>query len=254
MKTTVLITGASSGIGRATAHHFVRQGAQVAGLARRQERLQALEAEINATRPGHFLPLQADVQDAGSLAQAVAQTTAQFGPISVLVVNAGVGHRGAVVESDWEDIQALLRTNIDGVLHSVRAVVPHMRPGGHIIMVSSVTYNLVAPYAAIYAASKAFVSSLAHSLRLELSPQNIHVTDLLLGRVETEFNANRLGKSGRGGSFPPPMPVEQVAQSIVNLVEKRRRSVALRWIDRLLMLGNLLLPDFIGRRALKQYR
>ena len=243
----ILITGASSGIGRATAQQFMQQGAQVAGTARSKERL--------PTQMGNFLPLEADVCDPAQLQAAIAQVQAHYGRLDVLIANAGVGHRGSVIDSDWDDMQTMLRTNIDGVLHTIRAGVPLMRQGGggHILIVSSVTYNLVAPYAAIYAASKAFVSSLAHSLRLELEADNIHVTDMLLGRVDTAFNDNRLGKSGRGGSFPPSMPVDKAAAAIIKASAQRRKAVALRWVDRLLLLGNRFVPDLIGRRALKQY-
>ena len=252
----VMITGASSGIGRETALAFGRRGLHVAGLARREQRLKELSTEFN-TFPGEFLPLQADVSDADDVQHAVQTAIARFGRIDVLIANAGVGHRGAVVESDWDDIQALLRTNIDGMLHSIRAVVPAMRipgDGGHVVLISSVTHNMVAPYAALYAASKAFVSSTAGSLRMELEKDNIYVTDALVGRTATEFNENRLGKAGSGGGIPVMQP-QQVADAVVHVVlDNPRKRVAMRWFDRFLMLGNILVPDVIGRRAMRQYR
>ncbi len=251
----VLITGASSGIGYATALAFAAQGDDVIGTARRAERLHQLAQAIEAL-PGDFLPVASDVRQAESLQSAVEQGVKHFGKIDVLVANAGVGLRGDLVDASWDDISTLLQTNIDGVLHSVRSVVPVMRTngGGHIIMLSSVAYNLVSPYAALYAASKAFVSSLSHSLRLELKADNILVTDMLVGRVQTEFSDNRLGKAGRGGNFPPAMPVEDVASAIVNSIGKNRKALAIRWIDRMVLLANVILPDTIGKQALKQYR
>ena len=167
-----LITGASSGIGRAAALVFVKHNLHVAGVARRSDRLAELRAEVEAlpNPHGEFLPIEGDVTQAESMQAAVQQTMERFGRLDVLIANAGVGYRGAVVEAEWDDLNTLLRTNIDGVLHSIRAAAPAMRQtgGGHIIVISSVTYNLVSPYAAPYAASKAFVTSLAHSLRLEL--------------------------------------------------------------------------------------
>lgn len=255
MTRVVLITGVSSGVGRATALAFAAQGAQVAGTARRADRLEALAAEM-ADLPGAFLPIVADVRDAEAMQQAVAQTVQAYGRLDVLVANAGVGLRGPLADADWSDVETLLRTNIDGVLHSVRAALPAMREagGGHIITVSSIMFNLVAPYAALYAASKAFVTSLAHSLRLELAADNIRVTDFLLGRTQTEFNAKRLGAGSRRSSSLPEMPPEQVAEAIVRATTRHRRTVVLRWLDRLIVWGNALLPGVMGRLAARQYR
>lgn len=251
-----LITGASSGIGYATALAFARRGILVAGTARRIDRLQTLEREITDFG-GEFLPIAADVREAQALADAVRSTVERFGRLDILVANAGIGHRGAIVDAQWDELDALLRTNIDGVLHSVRAAVPEMRKigGGHIVIVSSVVYNMVSPYAAAYAASKAFVSSLARSLRFELADDNIFVTDMLVGRTESEFDTNRLGKGGRSSSGIPVMPVEKVANGIVRVVlDRPRHRVALRWFDRLLMTANIFVPDIVGRMALRQYR
>lgn len=252
-KRVIFITGASSGIGYETALAFVKKGNIVVGTARRADRLDQLR---NATRglAGEFMPVVADVQSADELKQAIDTAVQHFGKVDVLIANAGVGHRGDLVGAEWTSLEVLLRTNIDGVIHTIRAGVPAMPSGGQIIIISSVAYNLVSPYTAVYAASKAFVSSLSRSLRLELADQQIAVTDMLVGRVATEFNEKRLGKSGRGGSFPSAMPADYVAECVVKATKSRRKTITLRWIDRLLVIANLILPDMIGRMALKQYR
>lgn len=196
----VFITGASSGIGRAAALAFARAGYDVCGLARRADRLEALRADIAElpTPKREFLAVAGDVRDPAQVEAAVAQTVERFGRLDVLVANAGVGHHGTVVDGEWDHLSAVLRTNIDGALHSVRAAVPAMRQngGGQILIISSVVAGAHTPFTATYAASKAFVSSLAGSLRLELEDENIAVTDVLVGRTLTEFNQNRLGASG----------------------------------------------------------
>lgn len=259
----VFITGASSGIGYATAVAFIKRGYHVAGTARRADRLTALQTEIAGLSGAHgeFLPLVADVRDAAALQSAVHQTVERFGRLDVLVANAGLGQRGAVVDAKWEDLDTLLRTNIDGVLHSIRAAVPAIRQtgqGGQIVIVSSVMYNMTAPYVAAYAASKAAVSSFARSLRLELEHENIGVSDLLVGRTITEFSANRLGEAGRsgGGSMAgiPEMPASQVADAIVAAAEHHHKTRSLRLIDALIVLLNKIAPEIIGRRAIRQYK
>lgn len=257
MAQVILITGASSGIGQAAALAFARRGDQVAVTARRADRLADLAQQI-AALPGDCLTITADVSDREAMAQAVAQTVARFGRLDVLVANAGVGQRGSLVDAPWSDLETLLRTNIDGVLHSIRAAVPAMRQtgGGHIILVSSVVANMVSPYTASYSASKAFVSSLARSLRFELAPDNIAVTDLLVGRTDTEFSQRRLGASGHASGAPkiPVMTAEQVAEGIVKAAQSSSSSKTLRAFDRLIVLANTLFPNLIGRVAIRQYK
>ncbi len=257
MPQVVFITGASSGIGRAAAIAFARARFDVCGLARRADRLEDLDNEIAALPAPHgeFLTAVGDVRDAAQIEAAVALALERFGRLDVLIANAGIGHHGALVDGEWEDIETVLRTNIDGALHSVRAAAPAMRKrgGGHIVIVSSVVAGMHTPYTATYAASKAFVSSLAGSLRLELEDDNITVTDALVGRTRTEFNQNRLGSSAavRGGL--PIATADEVAAALVMAVQRKRRRVILRVFDRLILAGGVLAPAILARLAKRQY-
>ncbi|MBZ0288404.1 MAG: SDR family NAD(P)-dependent oxidoreductase [Anaerolineae bacterium] len=252
-----LITGASSGIGYAAALAFARRGTHVVATARRADRLSALANAVNALPAPHgqILTVAADVTDAEAMNQAVAQTLDHFGRLDILVANAGLGQRGAVVDSPWDDLEVVLRTNIDGVLHSIRAAVPAMRQsgGGHIVIISSVGAQVAMPYTATYGASKAFVSSLAKSLRLELESDHIGVTDMLVGRTETEFNASRRG-AARASSSLPAMSADKVAEAILKAVDQNRKTVVLRRFDRLILLGNVLAPGLVARIAKRQYK
>lgn len=257
-KQVVFITGGSSGIGYATAVAYAKRGLRVAATARDAARLEPLIAEITALG-GECLPLNADVRDREAMIAAATRTIEVFGRMDVVVANAGIGHRGPVADAEWSDLETLLRTNIDGVLHTVQASVSHLRAsgGGHIVLVSSVVWNLVSPYAATYAASKAFVSSLARSIRFELARDNIRVTDMRIGRTVTSFNANRLGgerRQGAGGRIPE-MSAEQVAEGIVRAtLDRPQDTVNLRWIDRLIVFANRIVPNLIGRMAARQYK
>jgi short-subunit dehydrogenase len=254
----VFITGASSGIGYATALAFARRGAYVVATARRADRLEQLERELKSIGDAHgeIRTLVADVQDAQEIQRAVARAVEFFGKLDILVANAGVGQRGSLVDSNWSDLETVLHTNIEGVLHSIRAAVPAMRQagGGHIILISSVMSNMPAPYAATYAASKAFVSNLAGSLRLELEKDNIWVTNMRLGQTDTEFAEKRLGQPGRVASRLPTMTAEQVAAAVVRASQRKSNTVVLRWLDRLIILGNTITPGLMGRVARRLYR
>ncbi len=251
-----LITGASSGIGYETALEFAKNGYDVVGTSRSAQRLTDLNNAIAAAQPdAELLALAVDVQSASDVQSAVAAVVERFGRLDVLVVNAGVGHRGSVVEANWDDVNTLLRTNIDGALHTIRAGIPVMQKQshGHIVLISSVTFNMPVPYGAYYAASKAFISSMARSLRMELAPDNIYVTDMIVGRTDTNFNANRLGGQ-RTGSRVPSMTPDRVAAGIVKAVQRKQRAVVLRLFDRITVIGSILLPDLVGRIALRQYK
>jgi short-subunit dehydrogenase len=251
-----LVTGGSSGIGRETALAFARRGDKVGVTARRLDRLEALADEARkASLPGEIKPYGADVTDPEAMKRVVADMDARWGRLDALVANAGVGQRGSVADAEWADIDAVLRTNIDGVLHSIRAAVPLMRRsgGGHIVTVSSVVSSLVTPYATIYAASKAYVNTLARGLRAELAPDHIWVTNMLIGQTHSEFAQSRRGRPGKISGLPT-MATAYVARCIVRETTRRRRTVTLRWFDRMLIVAGMYLPWIMDRIAARMYR
>jgi len=252
----VLITGATSGIGRAAALLFAALGNDVTATGRRADRLAALKAQVEADKlPGKLLTVEADVLDPDAMRRAVARTVAEFNRLDVLVANAGLGQRGALVEASWNDLEAVLRTNIDGVIHSVRAAVPAMRAsgGGHVIVISSILGPVPAPYAAVYSASKAAVDALARSLRGELKADHIRVTVVWVGQSHTEFAEKRLGQSGRVASRWPTMTPEQVAGGIARALERKPRTMTLRTIDGLFVWGGRRFPALMDRLLARIY-
>ncbi len=257
---TALITGASSGIGYAAALALARRGVHVAVTARTLERLESLVSAVGSLPAPHgeILPLAADVRDQAAVQSAVDAAVQRFGRLDILIANAGIGQRGSLIESPLDEIQAVFRTNIDGVIYAVRAAVPLMRQagGGHIVIISSVVANMITPYTASYSASKAAVSSLARALRYELEADHIGVSDLLVGRTSTEFNARRLGAAGYADRAPrlPMMTPEYVAERIARAVERNHGTVTLRLFDRMIVLINQFLPKLVARRALQQYK
>jgi short-subunit dehydrogenase len=251
----VLVTGASAGIGRETALAFARQGCHVGATARRQDRLEALVQQAS-TLPGAIVPYAVDVCDPAGMERAVEDMLFRWGRLDVLIANAGIGQRGAIADSNWADLEVVLRTNIDGVLHSVRAAVPAMRrtKSGHIVTVSSVVGVSITPYATVYAASKAALNAIARGLRVELAPDNIWVTNVLVGQTYSEFAAARRGVPGTLNARMPTMHTEYVARRITRAVTRRRRTLTLRWFDRALIAAGLYAPWLMDRLTARFYK
>jgi len=252
----LLITGGTSGIGRAAALLFAALGDHVTVTGRRADRLVELKAEAEAKHlTGTILPLEADVTDPEAMQRVVARTLAEFKRLDVLVANAGIGQRGALVDAAWSDLDTVLRTNIDGVIHSIRAAVPAMRAsgGGHIVLISSVLGPVPAPYAAVYSASKAAVDALGRALRGELRADGIRVSVLWVGQARTEYAERRLGQPGRVATRWPTMTPEQVAGGIAHALERKPRTMALRWIDSLFMWAGRNFPALMDRLLARVY-
>ena len=185
-KKIVLITGASSGIGEATARHLAAQGYRVVMGARRTERLEHIASQISETGgSAEFRAL--DVTDLADMQAFVAFAQDKFGPVDVLVNNAGVMPLSALHELKVEEWNRMIDVNVRGVLHGIAAVLPAMRErkSGQIINVSSVGAHQVSPTAAVYCATKFAVNAISEGLRQE-NP-DVRVTVISPGVVESEL-------------------------------------------------------------------
>lgn len=214
----ILITGASSGIGEATARAFAREGACVVLAARRAERLHALAAEIGE---GAF-PIPTDVSQRRDIQNMVAQTVQRFGRIDVLFNNAGFGRIGFLDQLDPEtDIAAQYAVNVLGVVQTTRQVLPVMmtQKSGHIINMASVAGLIAAPTYSIYASCKFAVRGFSEALRREAAPWGVKVSVIYPGGVATEF-AERAGIQRKTGVTTPRwlrLSAGQVAEAVVRL-------------------------------------
>lgn len=193
----VIVTGASAGIGRATAVAFAAQGAHVVVAARREDRLQDLAAEI-AHYPGRCLVVPGDISQQAYCARLIAETIDQFGRLDVLVNNAGLGHHSALANIPGQDIKTIFDVNVLGMMFATQAVIPHMRRqgSGQIINVSSIVSMRPLTMSGAYCASKSAVNFLSRSLRMELHRQKIIITLIYPGLTATEFAAAKLGQPG----------------------------------------------------------
>jgi NAD(P)-dependent dehydrogenase (short-subunit alcohol dehydrogenase family) len=181
----VLLTGCSTGIGRALALAFRDAGCQVYATARRPEVLQDVTGDS-------LVALPLDVTDVASIKEAVDTVIADQGRVDLLVNNAGLGLFWPIAEVPLERVRRLMETNTLGALATAQAVIPHMikAKSGHIVNVGSVSGILTTPFAGAYCASKAALHALSEAMDLELEPFGIHVTTLQPGAVKTALSDN----------------------------------------------------------------
>jgi short-subunit dehydrogenase len=244
----VVITGASSGIGAATAVACGREGMRVAVAARRKEHLERVAADVRAAG-GEVRVVPTDVCEEAAVQALIDETVAAWGRLDVLVNNAGIGMLAPTASTSAAEFEAIMRVNYLGTVHGVLAALPHMRRqgGGHIVNVASVVGKRASPFRTAYVASKFAVVGLSEALRMELRQEGISVTAICPIGTATEFHeleVNRLGVSGRGG---PIQTAEHVARGIVRALRRPRPEVHPYPPARLLFLMNSLAPGLVDR-------
>jgi len=187
----VVITGASSGLGEATARLLAVQGATLALGARRIERIRALADEVIASG-GKALAIPTDVTDCDQVQRLVDAAVQAYGRIDVLINNAGLMPQSPLERRKIDDWNQMIDVNIKGVLYGIAAALPYMKEqkSGHIINVSSVAGHKVRPGGAVYAATKHAVLALSEGLRMEVKPYNIRTTVISPGMVSTELTSS----------------------------------------------------------------
>jgi 3-hydroxy acid dehydrogenase/malonic semialdehyde reductase len=218
---TVLITGASAGIGAACARAFAAEGARLLLSARRADRLHELADKLRGGGT-HVLALEMDVRDGGAVADALGALPAEWSALDVLVNNAGLG-RG--LDKLWEGSPAewdeMVDTNVKGLLYVTRAVMPGMvaRGHGHVINLGSVAGHEVYPGGAVYCATKHAVGAITRALRLDAVGTGVRVSTVDPGMVETEFSVVRFrGDEARAKNVyrdMTPLTPDDIAETIV---------------------------------------
>lgn len=189
---TVLITGATSGIGKATAELLAATGHRLILTGRRSERLAVLKEELSHLSPIHTLEF--DVRERGKIPQLIKSLPEDFAAIDVLINNAGNAYGlGAIHEGELDDWDNMMDINVKGLLYMTRAISPQMveRKSGHIINIASLAGRETYPGGAVYCASKHAVVAATEAMRKDLNPYGIKVTTINPGLVETEFSEVR---------------------------------------------------------------
>lgn len=233
----IVVTGASGGIGEATARLFASRGWAVVLAARSEERIQSIAEEIEGSGDGSTaLAVRTDVTEWSEVEALVEKTIENFGRIDALVNNAGRGSFGTVASLDLDELESIFRLNVIAPVAAIKAVTPIMRRQGDgaIVNISSQVENIAAPFLGSYAASKVALGYLSDAARIELDHAGISVTNVLPGLTDTGFGSNtaRIGSlddftidealsSGPDGGAPP----EAVAETAWRAVRDRPRKL-----------------------------
>ena len=250
---TALITGASAGIGEEMARQLSTRADTLVLVARRAERLEALKAELTANHPGLKIHTrEADLADDGQLTGFLQWLDGSGLQVDLLINNAGLGDHGPFEKSDWSRVDQILSVNIRALTRLTHHLLPALirQPRAASLNVSSVAGMLPVPGLAVYAASKAYVSSFSEALRVELRGANVSVTCLCPGPVKTEFN-----QVARRGDGPAEMnapefflvPPEQVVREALEGVEQTRARVIPGTLVAVVMIALSLIPIFVLR-------
>ena len=227
MNPIALITGATSGIGKATALLLAKHHYHLIITGRRKERLEQVADEIRENYPVSVLPLSFDVRDFESVQQQLSQLPKDWQSIAVLVNNAGLAvGADSIDHGEIDDWNRMIDTNIKGLLHVSKMIIPGMksRKSGHIINIGSIAGKEVYQNGNVYCATKHAVDALSKAMRIDLLPYHIRVTNIAPGMIETEFSVVRYKgdkeKAAEVYKNMHPLLAEDIAEIILFAIER----------------------------------
>lgn len=246
--TTVVITGATSGIGLWTAREFARAGARVVLAGRREERLKEAVQEIEE-RGGEALAVRTDVADAAQIDRLIERAAERFGRLDTLVNNAGIGIAARFDEQPIEDFRRVMEVNFWGAVHACRAAVPRMKAqpsGGVIINVSSILGKRGLPFETAYCASKFALAGFSEALRTEVMASGIDVSTIFPGAVETEIWESATNRTGLAmPDFVPKFPARELARIIVQDARFPQPEIVMAFDAQVMNFFNTLAPGLM---------
>ncbi len=254
---TALVTGASSGIGKEIALQLAPLAHTLILVARRSERLETLKEELLSINGQLIVECKTvDLSDENAVEKLGLELLSREVQIELLVNNAGLGDHGSFYNSDWSRVRDMLEVNIKSLTALTRTLLPSMIASGYgsVLNVSSVAGFLPVPDMAVYAATKAYVTSFSEAIRAELRGTGVTVTTVCPGPVETEFFDQAERGEASGISAPPALrvSVEQVAEDALNAVLNDRARVIPGWQVCLIIGVITALPMFALRYLLEK--
>jgi short-subunit dehydrogenase len=252
---TIVITGASMGIGEAMAAAFAAEGANLVLAARSRDLLEQVASRLAGSR-GAILPVATDVTCDADVRRLGEISLTLTGRVDVLVNNAGVGMNGPVESLDLDQWQRCLDVNLVAPVRVIQAFLPAMKAAraGSIVQISSVLGNVSVPYTAGYNASKYALNAITDALRLEVAPFGIQVVSVYPGSTESNFRTNTLGRSNAPKVRLGRVPAEIVAGKVVRAVKRGRRDVYIRLRDAALCWVGTRLPHLTDWALRTVYR
>lgn len=255
----VLITGGTSGIGRASAIAFGQAGARVVVTGRDEDRLQATARQLTELGIRHHT-VRADVGVRADSERAVAETIAAFGQLDVLINNAGISMRALFQDAGIDVIERLMQTNFFGTVYTTKYALPHIQASkGSIVGISSIAGYRGLPGRTGYSASKFAMHGFLEALRTELLPQGVHVLLACPGFTASNIRQTALAADGSAQGESPRdegkmMSSEEVAQHLVRAVHQRRRDLVLTNLGKLTVFLNKWLPGLSDKLVLNHFR
>ncbi|HYF76715.1 MAG TPA: SDR family NAD(P)-dependent oxidoreductase [Symbiobacteriaceae bacterium] len=252
---TVLITGASMGIGEALAEAFAAAGANLVLAARSENRLAEVAQHIRR-HSVKTLTVAVNVTREEDVRRLADEALSLTGRVDVLINNAGVGMNGAVTDLDIAALRDCLEVNLVAPIRVIQAFLPSMAAGGGgtIVQISSVLGKVSVPYTAGYNASKHALNAISDALRLEAASKGINVVSVYPGSTESNFRANSLGAPGAPKVRLYRMTAGTVARRVVKAVRRGERDVFITWKDALLCWAAARFPRLADRILLAAYR
>jgi len=246
----VFITGASSGLGAGLAERFVRDGHRVIVTARREVLLDSLANRLNAQGPGRCFPRVCDVQSEADVLAAVTWAESKIGPIDIMIANSGISESTAADHADTGKLAQVLHINVLGVVHAFHSVIPSMcrRRSGQLVCMSSLAAYRGLPGAGAYSASKAAVSALSESYRMDLKPFGVSVTLLQPGWIQTPLTDRN------AYAMPFRMSLEAGVDALYRAILARKSVLSFPWPLAMSVRILRLLPVWLYDRILGNRR
>lgn len=246
----VILTGATQGIGRATAYTLAAAGCKLVVAARNREALQALRDDLHWRGYREVASIPTDMGNTAQAATLAIQTVEIFGKLDAVINNAALGVRDCLLDLQEAEARRVMDVNYFGPVALIQAAAPFLKAnpeGGLIINISSIVGRRAMPGIAGYCASKGALEKMAESLRIELEKDNIRVSTVYPGVTATGFNDNSLGASQNGRGRTTGVPPERVAQVILKTLRSEKRDVFITLFDRTFVTASMLWPWLVDR-------
>lgn len=252
----VLISGASSGIGKKIALQALKKGAFVSICARNHDALLAIEKEFNNA---NFFFVVADVSNENDCKNWIAESKKRFGKIDILINNAGISMRALFADADVSVIEEVMNINFWGTVYCTKHALPHIEAqNGTIVGISSIAGYKGLPARTGYSASKFAMQGFLEALRIEMIPKKVHVMWVSPGFTSSNIRNTALNNDGKAQQETPLdekklMSAEQCAAIIINAIEKQKRTVVMTFQGKLTVWLNKFFPAWVDKLVLKHF-